>query len=278
MPSIIKLSEFDFRIFIMKKKHILLLIFPLIFSSCLSKKKFLYLQGSENFINSSSNYEPIIQNDDRLSIRVNTLEPEASVPFNLDVIKSNSSNLTNSSNSANTSNNSSTNNSGYLVDEKGTIDFPVIGTISVAGFTIAQVKIYLKEKLSVYLKDPIINIQLLNFKVTVLGDVASPGIKTFFSNRVTLLDAIGASSDLTIFGKRKNILLVRDFQGVKTFNRIDITKADFVNSPFYYLDQNDVVIVESRKAKIDATALPNLSLIVSLVSFITTMIFLVIKK
>ncbi len=278
MPSIIKLSEFDFRIFIMKKKHILLLIFPLIFSSCLSKKNFLYLQGSENFINSSSNYEPIIQNDDRLSIRVNTLEPEASVPFNLDVIKSNSSNLTNSSNSANTSNNSSTNNSGYLVDEKGTIDFPVIGTISVAGFTIAQVKIYLKEKLSVYLKDPIINIQLLNFKVTVLGDVASPGIKTFFSNRVTLLDAIGASSDLTIFGKRKNILLVRDFQGVKTFNRIDITKADFVNSPFYYLDQNDVVIVESRKAKIDATALPNLSLIVSLVSFITTMIFLVIKK
>lgn len=262
----------------MKKKHILLLIFPLIFSSCLSKKNFLYLQGSENFINSSSNYEPIIQNDDRLSIRVNTLEPEASVPFNLDEIKSNSSNLTNSSNSANTSNNSSTNNSGYLVDEKGTIDFPVIGTISVAGFTIAQVKIYLKEKLSVYLKDPIINIQLLNFKVTVLGDVASPGIKTFFSNRVTLLDAIGASSDLTIFGKRKNILLVRDFQGVKTFNRIDITKADFVNSPFYYLDQNDVVIVESRKAKIDATALPNLSLIVSLVSFITTMIFLVINK
>ena len=262
----------------MKKKHIILLIFPLIFSSCLSKKNFLYLQGSENFINSSSSYEPIIQNDDRLSIRVNTLEPEASVPFNLDGIKSNSSNLTNSSNSANTSNNSSTNNSGYLVDEKGTIDFPVIGTISVAGFTIAQVKIYLKEKLSVYLKDPIINIQLLNFKVTVLGDVASPGIKTFFSNRVTLLDAIGASSDLTIFGKRKNILLVRDFQGVKTFNRIDITKADFVNSPFYYLDQNDVVIVESRKAKIDATALPNLSLIVSLVSFITTMIFLVINK
>ena len=240
----------------------------------MSNKYFVYLQGSQNVITSSFNYEPIIQNDDRLSIRVNTLEHEASVPFNLEDSKSNSVNLTNTPNT--NGNNSS--NIGYLVDEKGTIDFPVIGTISVAGFTIAQVKIFLKEKLSIYLKDPIINIQLLNFKVTVLGDVGSPGIKTFNSNRVTLLDAIGASSDLTLFGKRKNILLIRDFQGVKTFNRIDITKADFVNSPYYYLDQNDVIYIESRKAKVDASALPNLGLIISVVSFITTLLFLVIKK
>lgn len=258
----------------MKKNLLLVLILPLFFSSCMSNKDFVYLQGSQNVITSSFNYEPIIQNDDRLSIRVNTLEHEASVPFNLEDSKSNSVNLTNTPNT--NGNNSS--NIGYLVDEKGTIDFPVIGTISVAGFTIAQVKIFLKEKLSIYLKDPIINIQLLNFKVTVLGDVGSPGIKTFNSNRVTLLDAIGASSDLTLFGKRKNILLIRDFQGVKTFNRIDITKADFVNSPYYYLDQNDVIYIESRKAKVDASALPNLGLIISVVSFITTLLFLVIKK
>ncbi len=258
----------------MKKNLLLVLILPLFFSSCISNKDFVYLQGTQNVITSSFNYEPIIQNDDRLSIRVNTLEHEASVPFNLEDSKSNSVNLTNIPNT--NGNNSS--NIGYLVDEKGTIDFPVIGTISVAGFTIAQVKIFLKEKLSIYLKDPIINIQLLNFKVTVLGDVGSPGIKTFNSNRVTLLDAIGASSDLTLFGKRKNILLIRDFQGVKTFNRIDITKADFVNSPYYYLDQNDVIYIESRKAKVDASALPNLGLIISVVSFITTLLFLVIKK
>ena len=258
----------------MKKNLLLVLILPLFFSSCMSNKDFVYLQGTQNVITSSFNYEPIIQNDDRLSIRVNTLEHEASVPFNLEDSKSNSVNLTNIPNT--NGNNSS--NIGYLVDEKGTIDFPVIGTISVAGFTIAQVKIFLKEKLSIYLKDPIINIQLLNFKVTVLGDVGSPGIKTFNSNRVTLLDAIGASSDLTLFGKRKNILLIRDFQGVKTFNRIDITKADFVNSPYYYLDQNDVIYIESRKAKVDASALPNLGLIISVVSFITTLLFLVIKK
>ncbi len=267
----------------MKKNLVLLLIFPLLFSSCVSNKNFLYLQGSQNSTNSSYNYEPIIQKDDRLSIRVNTLEPEASVPFNLEGSQNNSGNYRNPLNSVNSPNNNNTTNNnssniGYLVDQKGTIDFPVIGTMSVAGFTIDQVKILLKEKLSVYLKDPIVNIQLLNFKVTVLGDVASPGIKIFNSNRVTLLDAIGASYDLTVFGKRKNILLIRDFQGVKTFNRIDITKADFVNSPFYYLDQNDVIYIESRKAKVDATALPNLSLIVSVVSFISTLLFLVIKK
>ena len=235
----------------------------MLFSSCMSKKKIVYLQGAQNFNSTSFNYEPIIQNDDRISIRVTTLEPEASIPFNIETIATSVTN--------NISN-------GYLVDGKGTIDFPVLGTISISGFTIDQVKTMLKEKLAVYIKDPVINIRLLNFKVTLLGDVTNPGIKAFSTNRVTLLEAIGAASDLTIFGKRNNILLVRDFQGIKTFNRIDITQADFVNSPFYYLDQNDVIYVEARKAKIDANALPNLSIIVSVVSFITTMLFIVIKK
>lgn len=253
----------------MKKYLLAVFILPLLFSSCMSKKKIVYLQGSQDFNNISTNYEPIIQNDDRISIKITTLEPEAAVPFNIE-------NVLNNANNSNSVNNNSI--SSYLVDGKGTIDFPVLGTISISGFTIDQVKTMLKEKLAVYLKDPVINIRLLNFKVTVLGDVASPGIKAFSSNRVTLFDALGASGDLSIFGKRNNILLVRDFQGVKTFNRIDITKADFVNSSFYYLDQNDVVYVEARKAKIDANALPNLGLIISVVSFLTTMLFLVIKN
>lgn len=253
----------------MKKYLLAVFILPLLFSSCMSKKKIVYLQGSQDFNNISTNYEPIIQNDDRISIKITTLEPEAALPFNIE-------NVLNNANNSNSVNNNSI--SSYLVDGKGTIDFPVLGTISISGFTIDQVKTMLKEKLAVYLKDPVINIRLLNFKVTVLGDVASPGIKAFSSNRVTLFDALGASGDLSIFGKRNNILLVRDFQGVKTFNRIDITKADFVNSSFYYLDQNDVVYVEARKAKIDANALPNLGLIISVVSFLTTMLFLVIKN
>ena len=92
-----------------------------------------------------------------------------------------------------------------------------------------------------------------------------------------MLDALAASGDLTIFGKRDNILLIRDFQGVKTYNRLDITQADFVNSPFYYLDQNDVIYVEARKGKIDASALPNLPIILSVITFITTALLLLTK-
>lgn len=228
----------------------------------------VYLQGNQDFNNASANYDPIIQRDDRLSIHVNTLELEASRPFNLD--QSSSTNTSSGSSGTNS-------NSTYLVDVAGKIDFPVLGTLPVEGFTISELKTMLKEKLKPYLINPVINITIQNFKVTVLGDVNGPGIKTFNNHRVTLLDAIGASGDLTIFGKRTNILLIRDYQGIKSFNRIDITKADFVNSPFYYLDQNDVVYVEQRKAKMDATALPSLPLIFSVLSFITTIAFLVTK-
>ena len=230
----------------------------------MSKKRILYLQGNQNINNASANYEPIIQNDDRLSIRISTLEPEASIPFNID-------------SSVNSSAAINVNATGYLVDNNGNIDFPVLGTINVAGYTIEKLKSMLKDKLLVYLKDPVVNIRLLNFKVTVLGEVVSPGVRSFSSNRVTLLDAIAASGDLTLYGKRDNILLVRDFQGIKTFNRININQADFINSPFYYLDQNDVVYVEARKAKIDATALPNFPIIVSVISFLITITILITK-
>jgi polysaccharide export outer membrane protein len=225
-------------------------IFIFLFSSCVSKKNYVYLQGSQDFSNVSVNYEPIIQNDDMLSIVVTTQEVEAATPFN---------------------------SPSYLVDNEGKIDFPVIGNIQVSGFSIKELKNLLKQKLAAHLIDPVINIKILNFKVTVLGDVVSPGVKSFGNHRVTLFDAIGASGDLTVFAKRYNILIVRDIQGLKTFNRVDITKADFVNSPFYYLDQNDLIYVEQRKAKIDSTAIPNLSIYVSIFSFLLTITLLVTK-
>lgn len=226
------------------------IIFLFLFSSCVSKKKFVYLQGSQDFNDISTNYEPIIQNDDVLSIVVSTQEVDASAPFN---------------------------SASYLVDNEGKIDFPVIGNIQVSGFSIKELKNLLKQKLAAHLIDPVINIKILNFKVTVLGDVASPGVKSFGNHRVTLFDAIGASGDLTVYAKRFNILIVRDNQGLKTFNRVDITKADFVNSPFYYLDQNDLIYVEQRKAKIDTTALPSLPLYASVFSLLLTLTLLVTK-
>ena len=235
-------------------------------SACLPKKKIYYLQGNYNLNNASANYEPIIQKDDQISIVVMTFQRELSEPFNLNVAGNNGA--------GNIGNNL---NAGYLVDSEGTIDFPILGKLSVAGYTIEQLRLLLTEKLKLYLVDPIINIRILNFKVTILGAVNGPGIHNFSTNRVTLLDAIAKAGDLSVYGRRDNILIVRDYQGIKSFHYVDITKADFLNSPFYYLDQNDLIYVQERKAKVDATALPSLPLIVSVFSFLTTVILLITR-
>ena len=231
--------------------------------SCVSKKKYYYLQGDYNMVNAAANYEPIIQKDDRISIVVMTYQRELSEPFNM--------NVGGSMGGGNIANNP---NAGYLVDSEGTIDFPTLGKLSVAGYTIEQLRLMLTDKLKAYLVDPIINIRILNFKVTVLGAVGSPGIKSFNTNRVTILDVIAESGDVSPYGRRQEVMVIRDYQGVKSFNTIDLTKADLVNSPFFYMDQNDVVYVRERKAKVDATALPSLPIIASTISFVTTMILL----
>ncbi|MFM2229276.1 MAG: hypothetical protein RL607_534 [Bacteroidota bacterium] len=244
----------------------LLSIVLITISSCVSKKDYYLLQGEYDMKNASSNYEPIIQKDDRVSILVSTFQKELAEPFNL--------------NNASTVNNTTTSNNltaGYLVDSDGNIDFPVLGKLSVAGFTVDQLKMMLKDKLKSYLVDPVVNIRILNFKVTIMGSVMAPGVKDFQTNRVTLLDALAAAGDITPYGRRDNILIVRDYQGIKSFHHIDITKANFVNSPFYYLDQNDMIYVQERKAKVDSSALPNLPIIVSLVSFATTLVVLLTR-
>lgn len=236
--------------------------------SCVSKKKYYYLQGDYNMGNAAANYEPIIQKDDRISIVVMTYQRELSEPFNLSVGGNGNVGGGNIMNNPN---------AGYLVDSEGTIDFPTLGKLSVAGYTIEQLRLMLTDKLKAYLVDPIINIRILNFKVTVLGAVLNPGVKSFNTNRVTILDVLAESGDVSPFGRRQEVLIIRDYQGVKSFNTIDLTKADLVNSPFFYMDQNDVVYVRERKAKIDATALPNLPIIVSSISFLTTMILLLTR-
>lgn len=244
------------------------LIFFFLITSCVSKKSIVYLQGNQNSTTSSNNYEPIIQQDDNLYIHISSSVNEAVTPFNLE----------SKSTTANGSSSFDALKQSYLVDNAGNIDFPVLGTLPVAGLTLQKLKNTIKEKLLIYVKDPVVNIRILNFKVSVLGEVNKPGIISVNSQRITLLEAISQSGDLTLFGKRDNILLIRDFQGTKTYNRIDITKADFVNSPFYYLDQNDVIYVEPKKSKIDATAIgPNVTTLITIASFIITTA-LILKK
>ena len=128
-----------------------------------------------------------------------------------------------------------------------------------------------------YIKNPIINIRLINFKVSVQGEVTNPGIFAVNSDRVTLIEAISMAKDLTIYGKRDNILIIREVNGVKSYNRVDITKADFINSPFYYLSQNDVVYVEPNKTRINGAAVgANTGVIISITSLLITVITLIV--
>jgi polysaccharide biosynthesis/export protein len=247
----------------MKKFCLLLSLIALLFTSCLPKKEIIYLQGSQNTNNSSTNYEPLIQRDDILYINISSRKAEAVAVFNLDAQTSKD---INSTTSGYTSQKQS-----YLVDNLGNIEFPIIGTIEVAGYSVNEFREILKDKLKEYVNDPVINIRIINFKVTVTGEVNQPGVVTTTSQRLTLFDALAMSGDLTLYGKRDNILIIRDFQGLKTYNRVDITKADFVNSPFYYLDQNDLIYVEPRKAKIDSSAIgSNVPFIVSIVGILLT--------
>src|SRR6478672_3745636 len=225
----------------MKKLSIVLLLSALVFSSCVAKKDILYLQGTQNPPSVPANYEPLIQRDDILYINISSRNAEAVAPFNLDSQSKDSGSGTSGFVSQKQT---------YLVDNAGNIEFPILGTLNAAGYSVNEFRSYIKGKLDAYVTDAVINVRIMNFKVTVTGEVGKPGVVSTTSQRLTLFDALAMSGDLTLYAKRDNILIVRDFQGVKSYNRVDITRADFVNSAFYYLDQNDLIYVEPRKSRI----------------------------
>lgn len=214
-----------------------------VFASCGSSKKVVYLQNADvnKRIEAEFAYKTVIHPDDLLSIVVSSDDIETALPFNTPMIGVGRENSTVSSQQVP---------NGYLVGKDGTIDFPVLGKIKVVGITRAELAELLKEKLEIYLKTPIVTIQYLNFKVTVLGEVRSPGSYKVASERISILDAIGMAGDLQINGKRKNVLVMREQGDDKVFARVDLTSTEFINSPFYYLQQNDVVYVEPNKGRI----------------------------
>ena len=167
----------------------------------------------------------------------------------------------------------------YLIDNLGFIEYPILGKIKVAGLTKSELINYLKQQFKPYLKsDPIININILNYRISVTGEVARPGTFIVSSERISLPETLALAGDLTIFGKRSNIIVLRDINGVKTINKIDITKTDFINSEFYYLTQNDVIYVEPNKTRVNASAIgPNASIIISGLSLLITVVALLIR-
>ena len=139
--------------------------------------------------------------------------------------------------------------SGFLVSAAGTVELPLLGTLQVSGSTTEQVKALVQAKAAAYYKDPVVSVRLMNFKVTVLGEVGRPG--TYFVNgeKATLLDALGLAGDLTIYGNRQNVLLLRDSGGKQKSVRFNLNDGQALTSPYLYLQQNDVVYIEPRKAK-----------------------------
>lgn len=251
------------------KITLLSLLFVLFLTtSCASRKDLVYLQGASNAKELVS-YEPVLQPDDVVMIVVSSENPEVAAPYNLKAITVQGD----SENTIGTQRMQT-----YILDKEGKIEFPLLGSIALGGLTKTQAVAKLKELLKDHVSDAVINFRILNFKVTVLGEVQKPGTYSVASERITLLEAIGMSGDLTIYGNRTNVLLIREKNGTKTMERIDLTKSDFLNSSAYYLSQNDVVYIEPNKTRINSSAIgPNLTVGISALSLIVTIIALTVK-
>lgn len=225
-------------------------IFLLLITSCTSTQNAIYFDNIKNtdFPDQAENLEPVIQKNDLLSIKVNSLSPEASELFNDEATSATrGSNTTSAVSQA----------SGYLVDQDGYIQFPLLGKIKAAGLT----KKALTEKLRLELTNrkllvsPSIDIRYLNYKVSVLGEVQRPSVLTIPNEKITLLEALGLAGDLTIYANRENVLLIREEQGKKQLRRINLTTDEIFTSPYYYLKSNDIIYVEPNKTKIQNAGL-----------------------
>ncbi len=258
----------------MIKRLFIAVMVSLLLSSCVSKKQLLYFQDIGSVENGPTQYDPRLQPDDLLTIIVSAPNAEAAAaPFNLSATAVISNDMTNY-NSANAQMQYPT----YLIDEEGNINFPIVGPIHLSGLNRKESAEVIKNELKKYINDPVVTIRLTNFKVSVLGEVANPGTYPISTHRITLPEAISRAGDLTIYGNRKNILVIRETGGKKTHAYIDITKADFFNSPYYYLSQNDLVYIEPNKTRINSSAIgPNVTTTLSGISLLLAIIALALK-
>lgn len=212
-------------------------------ASCSAPKEVLYLQdiASIKEENIDKNYEVIIHKDDLFAILVNSKDPELALPFNMPVVTYQIGAQTTAQQRL----------LGYLVDQNGDIDFPILGKIHVEGLTRMQVTELIKQKLMSedLIKDPIVTVQFLNFKVSVMGEVTRPGTFDISGDRITLLEALSMAGDLTIYGRRDRVAVIREKDGKRRILYHDLRSSDIFQSPCYYLQQNDIVYVEPNKAK-----------------------------
>lgn len=252
------------------RKLIFSILCILTITSCVSRKNMIYFQESSKDrqkIDYNEDYTLRIKPGDLLTIRVSAAEQEAAQPFNLTKSVLGTDRLAGTVQLET-----------YMVSEKGTIEFPVIGTVEVANLSTFELAEKIKKEISEYVKDAIVNVRILNFKVSVLGEVKSPGTFTIEDDHLTLPQALGKAGDLTIFGRRDNILVMREIDGEKVNAYLDLTDSKVVTSPFYNLRQNDVVYVEPKVAKVQSSSsLGVASRYLSIASVIISLVILLTK-
>jgi polysaccharide biosynthesis/export protein len=243
--------------------------------SCSTPGKIAYFERVQDasFKSTLANVEAPIQRNDILTISISSLNAEASAMFNpasaaVTRIASASGGETIAG--------------GYLVNPEGNIQLPILGNVTAAGLTKKQLKesitnILLDKKLLV---DPIVDIRYLNFEVTVIGEVARPTVITVPSEKISMIKALGLAGDLTIYGRRDNVLLIREENGQRVTRHINLNSADFLSSPYYYLQPNDVVYIEPNKTKIASSSRSQqiVPIILSSLSIVVVVVTSLLKK
>jgi polysaccharide export outer membrane protein len=270
----IKLINSNLYLTYMKTRSLIIPILALILAtSCGSRKNIVYFQDEP--INEGlmvpQPKELIYKSDDILTINVAALDPETVKPFNLTVSAGNSTDVLRLQANQQLQT--------YLIDYEGDIDFPVLGKIKVAGLTRPELTKLLTQQISEYVKDPIVNVRLSNFTVTILGEVNRPGSFTIQDERITILEALGLASDLSIYGERKDVLVIREVDGKKKFAKVDLRSINTINSPVYYLQQNDVIYVAPNNARVrSSTFNQNNLVLISAISTLSTIAALILAN
>ncbi|WP_338868963.1 polysaccharide biosynthesis/export family protein [Spirosoma sp. SC4-14] len=244
-------------------------------SSCISSKELALYQKSGQGTDTLAlvqRYIPTIKPGDVLSVQVSSLSPEATAFFNPYAAIAMAERA--GSPTMNTPTTPLPYTPGYLVNEDGQIELPLIGKQTVQGLTNTQASAQIKQKLLDYLKEPTVNVRNLNFQISVSGEVAKPSLFSIPNEQISLPAALGLAGDITIFGRRDNVLIIREENGQRTFNRVDLTKRDLFKSPYYYLRPNDIVYVEPGKYRVASAdrIYQLLPIIVSSLSFIAIIV------
>ncbi len=242
-----------------------------LFASCKTANQLTYFENVDNLPESEQalDYSTRIKPADELTITVNALVPEAAAPYNLSAVSIMKSGETSESSTP-------TKIQTYIVDKDGNISFPILGEVHAEGKTTKELANYLRSRIEKEIDNPIVNVQLVNFRVNVLGAVLEPGSIEVKSERFSVLDALAAAGDMTVQGKRDNVLLIRDNNGKREFHRLNLKDAGIVNSPYFYLQQNDVIYVEpSDVAAENAEYNQNNSFKVSVISTVVSAVSVV---